>query len=118
EHHAVFAMNPLAEGHAPRVTWVAAAAPAGARLGAGDDRAACFGAAGTTSPPAALAADGAPAIAARSDADPAAILDVVLEIPAGETRTLAFLLGEETDLESAHARIAGLREPGAIEALL
>ncbi|MEO5618445.1 MAG: hypothetical protein ABIS67_11780, partial [Candidatus Eisenbacteria bacterium] len=115
---AVLARASLSADFAGAVAWAAAAAPPGATVRVGDDRRAFLGAHGRTDRPLALATGAAPAASERGDLDPAAIVEVTLEIPPGESRACAFLLGEEPELDAVAPRLAGLREPGAIERAL
>ncbi len=48
--------------------------------------------------------------------DPCAAFQVPIRIAAGGTATMAFLLGETTDLEEARAWVLRFREPGAVAA--
>jgi len=114
----VFAENPLSADFGSRVAWISAAAPAAAELRVGDDRRAFLGARGRVERPAALARGAAPAVATRGDLDPAAVVEVTIEIPAGEARTCTFLLGEAAGVAEAALRLAEFRAPGAVDRAL
>jgi len=114
---AVFAWNPFAPDAGDRLAWASVATDADAVVEVGNDLATFLGPDADVARPAALESIEPPAIAARADVDPAAIVSARFELLPGATVVCAFLLGEEPDLAHAMHRLDALRHPGAIDAL-
>jgi cellobiose phosphorylase len=111
----LFARTRGSPDFADAVAFAAAAIPAGAgpaMLGA--DREQFLGPGGSPARPAALVAGEGPDGRTGAALDPCFCLRVRLDVPPGESRTCAFLLGEASEIETIEALVLRLRRPGAI----
>ena len=110
ESETLTARNPWNEDFGTAVAFVAA----GQRLhGFTADRSEFLGRYGERGRPAALTRIGL-ASTVRAGADPCAALQVHVDLPAGETRTVHFLLGQSDTQVDALEVVRRYREPGAV----
>ncbi|MFN7954905.1 MAG: hypothetical protein U0610_24480 [bacterium] len=115
---AIVARNPASPDFADGYTFAAVVTDAAVgSITCTGDRTAFLGRNGSVSAPAAVVAPHG-ALDGRTGAglDPCAAFRVPIQVPAHGGATLAFLLGETTDLDDARALIASLSEPGAVRA--
>jgi cyclic beta-1,2-glucan synthetase len=115
ESGAILARNPKRGEFSDSVAFALAVAPEGARVHRTGDRTAFIGRNGSPARPAALI--GARVLDGRAGAglDPCLALQVELELAPGETRDLAFLLGEGADPGAARDLIRKYASPAALD---
>jgi cyclic beta-1,2-glucan synthetase len=115
ESGAILARNPKRGEFADGVAFALAVAPEGAPVYQTGDRTAFIGRNGSPARPAALI--GAPVLEGRTGAglDPCFALQVELELAPGETRQLAFLLGEGADPSATRDLIRKYASPAVLD---
>ena len=112
----LYARSDGSAGFPDAVAFAAAVIPAGAGpVGLGADREQFLGRGGSPSRPAALVAGDGPDGRTGAGLDPCFCQRVRLDLPPGESRTGAFLLGEAPEIEAIGAIVSRLRRPGGID---